>query len=67
MIGDDDEPVQDEALPPISDDDKADLGFGKPVTEAARLERNRKIVLEQVEVADRRQRYGISTSDDVCG
>ena len=47
MIGDDDEPQREPDLPPMTETEKEDLGFGSPVTEPERLERNRKLVMDK--------------------
>lgn len=53
MIGDDDEPQREADLPPMSETEKEDLGFGTPVTEPERLERNRKIVMDKVAASEK--------------
>lgn len=62
MIGDEDEPQREPDLPPMDDADKADLGFGKQITEAERLERNRRIVMDKVKAAE--EAAGINRIDE---
>ena len=62
MIGDDDEPQREPALPPMTETEKQDLGFGAPVTEPDRLERNRKIVMDKVAASEKAA--GIRDIDD---